>query len=1465
MRKHILSILVCLSMLLIMLPMTAFAADPVVTISGVAVDTSTDWYATTNTDGNVTACESTDDWNIHVVMDNSSGTDTAEVTLNNAIINNFSHAIETTDCDLHIILDGTSNKIGTNSTDTGRYAISPNGKNVTIDGDGNLSIKGNYGIEVNGSGNVSIDITGSLNIDSYWQGVQTSGDLDISAESIDIEGYYINCGSVSLNATDGDISVIGSGDSAIQASSGNVSVSAPNGAVTLTGDSYAVKNDNYKVDISAGNDVKLKGSIYGSEVYVRSDNGDVTINGHCQAIEHVSSSATISAPEGDITLTADNYSNIISGSNYTLDITAGGMLTAEGPYGIASFGNATIKAGFVIIRNNDNGVGLQGGTINITNPDGGNCSLVNIYGGAGTFDLINVCDITIKSDLVKIIAADDVGYAINATGEVRIDDAGVIVGSMSIPDGSDFINTNVIRADVYGSNASGGLNLADATPTVTTYYDAGNGYAVWKPDSKTLILHNAKINNVDEPSSGSALQGINLPSGNITIVVEGDNEIQSAYGNGIGNFDTDVTFDGDGTLNVDGYSWGISLGCSSDGGSLTFAPGSSVTLNGKVYIYDGTTQNFCIYGNETIDSDTYWSGFTTIAATIADGAVLTITEDGSLWLDEASSITNNGQIVNNGTIILPYDYTVSDIEALNITGDGMIQLYNMVTDDYKIYIDGNIYDYLSGPSLNLFSPVPTEVTYYEAGDGYAIFTPADSTLILHNVDSNPNIALPGIPITMVLEGENEVNQIIAHSAVTVDGSGTLNALNIDCTSEGAALNVNSGATLNTMVTTTLDGVTTVNIYGRYSFDDDMYFQNNVKLALMPNSVLTLNSGVDLVFFEGTTLNDMTFGEDSKIVNNGTMILPMGTTSEQIAELPLSGAGVVYIATNYLAGGIPNYNHDNPYTNDGVPLTKLIGELTLDNNEVTADDNAGYTWLKTGSGDDEVWTLTLANVCIDGNLNLPDGTIVINTTADSVIKRDISLGSSNACDLTFTGSGRLGINGNVWSGQGGEVTIDEGADVTISNGLNVGTSGGVNGALTVNGTLSASSQYDAAINTGSLEIGSKGILNVTGVLGMKLNGMNPGEGIVYDDAFVIKDGGALYADCTDANIEVFTNNTEATEDAADDVIVIPDGYMPDGYLIKIVSGENGGIQYAYTIAKTNQEPTLESERVLGAGGTLTLIKPSNNNDNDHHSNSGGGDVLYVLTFDTNGGSKISKVYKKYGTVIDLSDYEPKYDGFDFDGWYSDEKLTDNVTSVKLKGNTTVYAKWTEKTGETTDTKDTTEVVNPFIDVTNGDYFHDAVLWAVEKGITSGTTSNLFSPNMVCTRAQTVTLLWKAMGSPEPASTDCIFTDVAKDAYYYKAVLWAVENGIAAGTSSTTFSPDSSVSRAQAVTFMWRAEGKPVVNCVNPFTDVTGNDYYYDAIMWAVEKNITQGSGTSTFSPNNCCTRAQIVSFLYRAKL
>ena len=169
---------------------------------------------------------------------------------------------------------------------------------------------------------------------------------------------------------------------------------------------------------------------------------------------------------------------------------------------------------------------------------------------------------------------------------------------------------------------------------------------------------------------------------------------------------------------------------------------------------------------------------------------------------------------------------------------------------------------------------------------------------------------------------------------------------------------------------------------------------------------------------------------------------------------------------------------------------------------------------------------------------------------------------------------------------------------------------------------------------------------------------------------------------------------------------------------------------------------------------------------------------------------------------------------------------------------------------------------FIDVAEGSYYEEAIDWAVEKGITNGVSSNMFAPNDPCTRAQIVTFLWRAAGSPAPKSMSS-FTDVPADAFYAKAVAWAVENGITSGTGESKFSPNSTCTRAQAVTFLYRASGNPAVSGSAEFSDVATNAYYADAVAWAAKKGITTGIGGGLFGSDNDCTRGQIVTFLWRA--
>ena len=199
---------------------------------------------------------------------------------------------------------------------------------------------------------------------------------------------------------------------------------------------------------------------------------------------------------------------------------------------------------------------------------------------------------------------------------------------------------------------------------------------------------------------------------------------------------------------------------------------------------------------------------------------------------------------------------------------------------------------------------------------------------------------------------------------------------------------------------------------------------------------------------------------------------------------------------------------------------------------------------------------------------------------------------------------------------------------------------------------------------------------------------------------------------------------------------------------------------------------------------------------------------------------------------------------------------SYTFENVKGNHTIEAIFMKANGN--------PQTGVFVDVPEGSYYEEAVAWAVENGITQGTDDTHFSPDGICTRAQAVTFLWRTAGSPASKTSAMPFTDVPVGSYYYDAVLWAVENGITKGTSDTTFSPNMICTRAQIVTFLWRSEKSPAAGTANPFADVKSTAYYAGAVLWAVKENITKGTTSTTFSPNADCTRAQIVTFLWRCK-
>ena len=248
------------------------------------------------------------------------------------------------------------------------------------------------------------------------------------------------------------------------------------------------------------------------------------------------------------------------------------------------------------------------------------------------------------------------------------------------------------------------------------------------------------------------------------------------------------------------------------------------------------------------------------------------------------------------------------------------------------------------------------------------------------------------------------------------------------------------------------------------------------------------------------------------------------------------------------------------------------------------------------------------------------------------------------------------------------------------------------------------------------------------------------------------------------------------------------------------------------------------------------------------------ISCTVTFDAQGGTAAESIsVSKGGSISSIP--TASRTGYTFDGWYTaatgGTRLT---TSTMISGDTTYYAHWTPNTAPS---------ASPFTDVPESVSYYKYVMWAYNNGIVKGTSATTFSPNADCTRGQFALMLYRLAGKPDVSGLPNPFKDVKKSDSYYKAILWAYNAGIIKGTSATTFNPSGSVTRGQIVLMLYRMAGKPTVtNTTNPFTDVSKSDACYKAVLWAVEQGITKGTSATTFSPNRNCTRYQLVTFLYR---
>ena len=459
-------------------------------------------------------------------------------------------------------------------------------------------------------------------------------------------------------------------------------------------------------------------------------------------------------------------------------------------------------------------------------------------------------------------------------------------------------------------------------------------------------------------------------------------------------------------------------------------------------------------------------------------------------------------------------------------------------------------------------------------------------------------------------------------------------------------------------------------------------------------------------------------------------------------------------------------------------------------------------------------------------NYADYTITVTVTVESKTTPTVTAPTAKA-GLVYNGNAQVLINAGSTTGGQLQYSLTSGSDYSTE--LPKATNAG---SYTVYYKVVGDADYaDVAENSFAVTIGKKAV-----TVAPKNASINKGNAI---PTFELAYTGLVGSDA-------LTPNTAATFTC----------FEADGTTAVSTSTAAG----TYTITWTNKDSVTFTgaenyDVTKTATGTLTISNPSY----------GGGGVYYPTTYSItvddakNGDVSVSPIAASQGSTVTITVTPDK--GYTLETLTVTDNYGKKVEVTAKDGKYTFKMPGSKVTVKATFMDDNT-MLNFFVDVPADAYYYDAVLWAVKEGITNGTSATTFSPDNPCTRAQMVTFLWRAAGSPEPKTSECQFTDVDMDSYYGKAVLWAVEKGITNGTSDTTFSPDATCTRAQMATFLCRMANGKAVSSTSAFTDVEAGKYYTEAVQWAVEQGITNGTSATTFSPDTTCTRAQMVTFLYR---
>ena len=685
----------------------------------------------------------------------------------------------------------------------------------------------------------------------------------------------------------------------------------------------------------------------------------------------------------------------------------------------------------------------------------------------------------------------------------------------------------------------------------------------------------------------------------------------------------------------------------------------------------------------------------------------------------------------------------------------------------------------------------------------------------------------------------------------------------------------------------------------YTLTEDFEIPEGVFLDVAKNATLTVAEGVTLTV--AANAKRLGVRTDATLVNNGT-IMVCGTSNTN-GYVMVQDGGVLDTTklsvpedcfldnngSNYFATANENALYEITYTDGTV-------KKTADRSHV----NKNATQVKLLK-DVEVSSWVLSNVADNFVLDLGGHTLSGSKTSGSyVLYAGVNMTIKNGTIQYNAGSEK----GAICVYNGATVTIDSTATIDGGSGIDIMMQGETPSHVVLNGTVTTTGAYGFASNGSANSDGNPDTCNITVNAGATIKA-SKGFAIYHPTLGTVTVNGGTISGHTGiemcagklvvsgGSITSTGDNTDAT--GSQNAIL-------DGAAISIINRNYpGGVPTAEitggTIKATGTGMTVKaydykndtvaswtdvSNYVNISGGTFSSIPdnmnalcaaghiPFKNADGTYgvtrpsSGSSGSYDPTYSVSTPSkteNGSVTVSPKSASKGDTVTVT-VKP-------DSGYVLETLTvtdknGNELTLKDKGNGKyTFTMPAGKVEVKATFMEDNSVLNFFYDVPNDAYFYEAVKWAVKNGITNGVGDNLFAPGQPCTRAQIVTFLWRAAGSPAPKST-VSFADVPAGSYYAKAVAWAVENGITLGTGDGTFSPNATCTRAQSVTFMWRSEKSPAAGTANPFADVKSTAYYADAVLWAVKENITKGTTSTTFSPDADCTRAQIVTFLWRCK-